>query len=214
MDKKKIKRTIMALVGVAVGGVCVGIFNTALLGADPFTVFVAGIGNLFGKGYGSVYALVTGVFLLFVFLIDRHYIGIATIFNLFGIGTIAELTMNLITEFYHSGPIWVRITMLLFGVTLLSFASSLYFTADLGVSAYDAVALILSERLPVPFRFLRIGTDLICVITGFICGATIGAGTLITAFFMGPFIHWFNIHAAQPILKGKGLRKKVRQTEY
>lgn len=203
MDKKKIRRIVMALIGVALSGVCVGIFNTALLGADPFTVFVTGIGKVFGKGYGSVYAIVTGVFLVMVFIIDKHYIGLATIFNLFGIGTIAEITMNLIAQFYHGGPIWMRVIMLLVGVIVLSFGSSLYFTADLGVSAYDAMALILSKKTPVSFRFCRIGTDLLCVIIGFSFQATIGIGTVITAFFMGPFIHWFNVKVAIPMLEGR-----------
>ena len=200
---RKVKRILMALIGVALGGFCVGIFNLALLGADPFTVFVTGIGNLFGLGYGSVYTAVTGAFLLLVFFIDRHYIGIATIFNLLGIGFIAEITMNLIAPLFEGGQLWIRLGMLLFGLVLLCFGSSLYFTADLGVSAYDAIALILSKKTPVPFRFCRIGTDLICVLIGFVCKATIGVGTVITAFFMGPIIQWFVEHVAQPILNGK-----------
>ena len=200
---RKVKRILMALIGVALGGFCVGIFNLALLGADPFTVFVTGIGNLFGLGYGSVYTAVTGAFLLLVFFIDRHYIGIATIFNLLGIGFIAEITMNLIAPLFEGGQLWIRLGMLLFGLVLLCFGSSLYFTADLGVSAYDAIALILSKKTPVPFRFCRIGTDLICVLIGFVCKATIGVGTVITAFFMGPIIQWFVEHVAQRILNGK-----------
>ncbi len=199
----KTKRLLMALIGVALSGVCVGIFNTALLGADPFTVFVVGIGKLFDLGYGSVYTAVTGAFLLVVFIVDRHYIGIATIFNLFGVGFVAQVTMNFIATFYESGSLVLRLAILLFGILLLCFASSLYFTADLGVSAYDAVALILSKKTPVPFRFCRIGTDLICVVIGFFCHATIGIGTLITAFFMGPVIHLFNEHFSKPFLYGK-----------
>ncbi|MGB4659641.1 MAG: hypothetical protein WBI07_10695 [Mobilitalea sp.] len=200
---KKMKRILMALIGVALSGVCVGIFNLAKLGADPFTVFVVGIGNLFGLGYGSIYAIVTGAFLVLVFLFDKHYIGIATIFNLFGVGYIAEITMNLIARYFTGEVLWQRIVMLLFGIILLCFASSLYFTADLGVSAYDAVALYLAKKTPVPFRFCRIGTDLICVIVGFSCKAIIGVGTVITAFFMGPIIQWFIVHFAKPLLEGR-----------
>ncbi|MDF2943507.1 MAG: hypothetical protein K0S01_2365 [Herbinix sp.] len=200
---KKIKRIVMALFGVGVGGISVGIFNTVLLGADPFTVFVTGIGNLFGLGYGSVYAAVTGVFLVVVFLLDRHYIGIATIFNLFGIGYIAEISTKLIAQYYQEGHLWLRVTMLLFALVLLCFGASLYFTANLGVSAYDAVALMLSKKTPISFRLCRIGTDLICVTIGFAFHATIGVGTVLTAFFMGPVIQWFVDHVAKPILDGK-----------
>lgn len=202
LSKHQIKRLYMAFIGVALSGICVGIFNTALLGADPFTVFVTGSGNLFGLSYGNIYTIVTGVFLLAVFLLDRHYIGIATIFNLFGIGYIAQFTMYLIEQVYQGGgSMPLRLGMFLFGLLLLCFGSSLYFVADLGVSAYDAIALILAKRTPVPFRFCRIGTDTICVIIGFSLHAVIGIGTLITAFFMGPIIQWFVDHFAKPFLE-------------
>lgn len=200
---KKIKRIIMALLGVALCGVCVGIFNEAALGADPFTIFVTGIGKLFGLGYGNIYVIVTGLFLILVFLLDKHYIGIATVFNLFIIGYVAELTMYLIELFYDGGSFMIRFGMLLFSIILLCFASALYFTADLGVSSYDAMAIILSKRTRIQFRLCRIGTDLICVIIGFLCGATVGIGTVITAFFMGPIIQWFKDHITEPFLHGE-----------
>jgi uncharacterized membrane protein YczE len=141
-------------------------------------------------------------------LIDRHYIGLATIFNLFGVGFTAEITMNLIAIFYKEGPLWIRVAMLMFGLVLLCFGSSLYFTADLGVSAYDAMALILSKKTPISFRFCRIGTDLICVSIGFAFHAVIGIGTVITALFMGPVIQWFIVHVSKPFLYGKQIGEK------
>lgn len=88
-------------------------------------------------------------------------------------------------------------------VVILCFASAMYFTADLGVSTYDAVALILEERKVGKFKYLRITTDCICVAIGFVLGAIVGVGTLITAFFMGPLIDFFNVHVARPFLYGK-----------
>jgi uncharacterized membrane protein YczE len=78
--------------------------------------------------------------------------------------------------------------------------SSLYITADLGVSSYDAMSLILSERTKIQFRWCRISTDLVCVIVGFFCHAVLGIGTIITAFFMGPFTQFCNVHISQPLL--------------
>ena len=90
-------------------------------------------------------------------------------------------------------------------------ASALYFTADLGVSTYDAVSLIWSEKQSrVPFRVCRIVCDLVCVLAGtLLCRAggvkisgVVGVGTVITAFFMGPLIDFFNRRVAQPFLNG------------
>ncbi len=81
-------------------------------------------------------------------------------------------------------------------------AASLYFTAALGVSAYDAIALISADRYrALPFKYHRVITDGFCVTIGLIFGATVGIGTLITAFFMGPMIQWFNNHVSEPLLR-------------
>ena len=103
--------------------------------------------------------------------------------------------------------------MLIVAIVIMCLASSLYFTANLGVSTYDAVSLVISEKWnPLPFKYCRIIGDLICVILGVALflmsgqpmsglAAVVGVGTIVTAFFMGPLIAYFNVHVAQPLLK-------------
>lgn len=204
MEKKK--RIVMAFVGVLLSGVCVGILQKSSLGADPFTCFVSAFANLAHSTYSQLYVVVTGVLLIGVFFVERHYIGIATIFNLFGVGMMADLTLNFLNQVFSQPGIGLRVFLMVFGVVLSSLAASLYFTADLGVSAYDAVSLIAANKYKVcSFRICRISTDLICVITGFICSVIIGVGTVITALCMGPIIQWFNTHLSEPLLYGQAL---------
>ena len=85
-------------------------------------------------------------------------------------------------------------------------------TADLGVSTYDAVAIVMAEKWKWgKFKYIRIITDIVCVILGcvlFILAGNpfgkiptiAGIGTIVTAFFMGPLIEFFNVHIARPIL--------------
>lgn len=65
-----------------------------------------------------------------------------------------------------------------------------------------------------PSITVRIITDVVCVVLGvllfLLAGGKIeqiptiaGIGTIITAFFMGPLIEFFNAHIARPFLKGK-----------
>lgn len=202
MEKKK--RILMALLGVMFSGVCVGILQKSSLGADPFTCFVTAFANLAHSTYSQLYVVVTGALLIGVFFVERHYIGIATIFNLFGVGMMADLTRNLLNRMIPEPGMAVRVLLLIAGVIFSSLAASLYFTADLGVSAYDAVSLIAANKYKLcAFRICRITTDLLCVITGFICAVVIGVGTVITALFMGPIIQWFNTHLSEPLLYGK-----------
>ncbi len=97
-----------------------------------------------------------------------------------------------------------RITLLIVCLCIVGFSTSLYFTADMGVSAYDAVALTIADRQKkVPFRVCRIGSDLICCGIGVVCSVVIGPGTVITAFMMGTVIQWFNEHISDKILYGR-----------
>ena len=91
------------------------------------------------------------------------------------------------------------------GIVIMCFSSALYFTADRGVSTYDAVALILSEKKQWKFQICRISSDLFCTIIGFVFGATVGIGTVVTAFFMGPLIAFFNRTVAEPMRYGKNV---------
>ena len=90
--------------------------------------------------------------------------------------------------------------------------SALYMTAALGVSTYDSVAITMADKWRWGrFQYIRIATDLGCVLLGiaaFLIGggrpsgifANVGIGTIITAFFMGPLIEYFNVHIARPML--------------
>ena len=68
---------------------------------------------------------------------------------------------------------------------------------------YDAIPIVISNRSKKPFRFCRIGCDLICVTIGTVCGLLPGLGTLVTAFFMGPLIELFNNKFSRPLLYGR-----------
>ncbi len=206
MEQKK-KRIFMAFVGVCISGFSVGLFRLSLFGTDPFQCFANGIANVvtenFAIGFGTLYTIINLVMLLLIFILDKHYIGIATFINIFGTGYMVELSLYLLGKVIREPGIMTRVILLLLGIVIICFASSLYYTADLGVSTYDAIALILSDKKIAKFQYCRIATDLICVLTGFFLGAIIGVGTLVTAFFMGPLIEFFNIKFARPFLHGK-----------
>ncbi len=201
MDKKW-KRIIMTVIGIVFTGVAVGILKKAALGTDPFTAFVTGCANAVHSTYGVMYPIVIGILLVAVFFIDKHYIGIGTILNLFIIGIVADYSLRLLDFLYEADTLLIRGITLIVAIFVLCFASSLYIAADLGVSSYDAVALIMADKKVAQYRFCRIITDVICVIIGYLLHATdcVGIGTIITAFGMGPIVQFFIKHAAGKIL--------------
>jgi uncharacterized membrane protein YczE len=211
-----VKRILMSIFGVLICGVAVGFFKRAMFGVDPFQSLMSGLDSIIPIDFGTLYVIVNVVMLLFSLIFDRHYIGLATFINLFLIGYIAEFSLNTLKNFFPALGIPGRSVCLIIGILIICVASSFYMTADIGVSTYDAVALIISNTWHIgKFKYVRIVTDVICVILGVALyflsgspvsgiGAVIGAGTIITAFFMGPLVDFFARKLAKPFLYGKG----------
>lgn len=207
------KRVVMSLLGVIICAVSVGIFKIAALGVDPFQSFMAGLDSMVPISFGTLYMITNAVLLLFALIFDRHYIGIATFINLFLLGYITQFTYEFLQTLIVDPSMAVRIICLIVGVIVICFGSALYMTADLGVSTYDAISLIICNTWKKgKFQYVRVISDLVCVILGvslfLIAGGTAGqiptiagAGTIITAFFMGPLIELFNVHIARPLLQ-------------
>ena len=168
LPEKFLPRLIMTVFGVIICAIAVGFFKNSLFGIDPFQSFAQGShARLFsGVTYGIYYMVISFIMLVVVLLLDKHYIGIATILNLFFSGHIVDFADKYIAEAIPDPSLAVRAVMLIVGVVVLCFASSLYMTSDLGVSVYDAIPIIISKRTGKPFKFMRIGCDLICVIIG------------------------------------------------
>ncbi len=212
------RRIMMSLFGVMICAVSVGVFKLAALGVDPFQSLMAGLDALIPIKFGTLYVIVNAVLLIFSIIVDRHNIGIATFINLFLLGYITQFSYDMLQKLFPSPSLLFRSVCLLIGIVVICFGSSLYMTADLGVSTYDAVAIVLSGKWKIgKFKYVRICTDLVCVITGcllFLAAKNpvskipqiAGIGTIITAFFMGPLIEFFNEKFARPLLK-KGLEE-------
>ena len=208
----KSRRIFMSVFGVIICAISVGIFKIAALGVDPFQSLMSGLDKLIPISFGTLYVIVNLVLLSFSIIVDRHNIGIATFINLFLLGYITEFTYSFLQTIFVNPSMITRLICLIIGIVIICFGSAFYMTADLGVSTYDAVAIVLAYKWKVAkFKFCRIATDLVCVISGIIIyligGGTwseiptiVGVGTIITAFFMGPLIELFNDKIARPFL--------------
>ena len=208
----KSRRIFMSLFGVIICAISVGIFKIAALGVDPFQSLTSGLDKLIPISFGTLYDIVNLILLTFSLLVDRHNIGIATFINLFLLGYITEFTYSFLQTIFVNPSMITRLLCLLVGIVIICFGSAFYMTADLGVSTYDAVAIVLAYKWKIAkFKFCRIETDLVCVIAGtviFLIGGgalkdvptIVGIGTIITAFFMGPLIEYFNDKIARPFL--------------
>ncbi|MBQ3667787.1 MAG: hypothetical protein II920_01035 [Clostridia bacterium] len=210
--KTNLRRILMSLGGVMLGAVAVGIFKIAAMGVDPFQSFMSGLDSVIPIPFGTLYMLVNAVLLVFSLVFNRHNIGIATFINLFLLGYVTQFSYELLQKLIVDPSIIVRIVCLLTGIVVICIGSALYMTADLGVSTYDSIAITMAYKWKMgKFKFIRVCTDVVCVILGcalFLLGGgkwskvpeIAGIGTIITAFFMGPLIEFFNQRIARPLL--------------
>lgn len=208
-DPLLLRRIWMAALGILLTGVSIGFFRRSMFGVDPYQCFANGLANVIPIRFGTLYMLVNLVQLAVVFFLDRHYIGISTFLNLFLLGYIVEFSESFLAKLCPDPTLAIRIAFLIVGIVVTCIAAALYYTADLGVSTYDAIPLHISDRKPkllnhvLPFRAVRIISDLICTGIGVALGARAGLGTVITALFMGPLISFFRRTISDPILYGR-----------
>ena len=203
------RRIWMAALGILLTGVSIGFFRRSMFGVDPYQCFANGLANVIPIRFGTLYMLVNLVQLAIVFFLNRRYIGISTLMNLFLLGYIVEFSDATLARLFGELQLPARILFLVIGVVVTCVAAALYYSADLGVSTYDAIPLYIASREPrllgrtLPFKAVRVIADLICTLVGVALGARAGIGTVVTALFMGPLIAFFRRTLSDPLVKEK-----------
>ena len=201
-SKLMAKRIVMAIVGIVITSISVACNKLSGFGVDPFSVLMFGISKTTGFSYQVVFLTSCAILTFIAWKMQRSLLGLATIISLTCSGAIVDTATMFLRHLVGKPGMAMRVFLMVFGLALISISSALYYTANLGVSPYDAQALTLDVKTPVPFRFCRIGTDLICVGIGFLLGGDLGIGTILIAFCMGPFIHICREKISEPILAG------------
>lgn len=204
------RRIITMLLSVIVMGGGVSLFVLGDMGADPFSTINLGISSRLGMGFGAWQALFNAALLVLVLFLDRSMLGLGTIGNMLLVGFSADLFGSLWAMLLPEDmvfPIWARLLLTLGGVAMQIVGCSFYVTSSLGMAPYDCISYIVPNKTKIPFRWWRIFTDFLCVGVGFLCGASVGLGTLIMAFGTGPLLPWCNKHLAAPVLGISDVKK-------
>lgn len=207
-----VRRLIGMFFGVALMSFGVSVFVYSALGADPFTTMNLGISSRIGLSFGTWQAILNVLILIVILFLDRSMIGLGTFANMFLIGFGADLLGNLygmLLPATEELSFWVRLPIMMLGVACQLLGFSFYATSNLGVAPYDCLSFIVPNKTKIPFRWWRISIDAFCVVVGFLCGATVGVGTLLFVAVTGPLLPLCNKYIAAPILKIDKIEKSV-----
>ena len=195
-------RTLKLIWGLFLFALGVVLTIQANIGLAPWDAFSVGVSNITGITYGNV-VILTGVIILIFILLLKEKIGLGTILNTILIGAMSDilLALNIIPVMNN---FFFGLIMLLIGQIVISFGSYFYISQGLGSGPRDSLMIALSKRLPnIPIGGIRGGIEGIALIIGWLLGAKVGIGTIISVFGIGFIIQYtfkllnFNVKAVK-----------------
>lgn len=174
------------VVGLLLCGTGVSLMIVADLGLSPWDVLHQGIAIHTGLGIGTV-AIIVGFVVLLMWVPLKEHLGLGTLFNVLLIG----LTINvLLTVLPDDLPMAVRIAFLVVGTFLFGPGSGLYIGVGMGPGPRDGLMTALAAR-GYSVRLVRTLLEVSVLVGGFALGGSVGVGTLLFAFTIGPNVHFW-----------------------
>jgi uncharacterized membrane protein YczE len=188
MTKLYVEKLARCITGLAFFGFGITLFLRANLGLAPWDIFHKGLSEKFGISIGLVIQGV-GLLLLVLWIPLRQRPGVGTILNAVEIGLVVNLTKPLIGE---PDQLVIRALMVIAGVLVVGIGSALYIGAGLGSGPRDGLMLGLSKRSiagrQISIRVARTAVELTVMVAGIFLGGTVGIGTVIFMFGIGPLV--------------------------
>ena len=188
MTKVHAEKLARCITGLAFFGFGITLFIRANLGLAPWDIFHKGLSEKLDVSIGLVIVGV-GLLLLLLWIPLRQKPGVGTVLNALEIGFVVNLTKPLIGE---PDQLVMRTFMVIAGVLVIALGSALYIGAGLGSGPRDGLMLGLSQRSiggrRISIRVARTTIELTVMIAGLFLGGSIGIGTLIFMFGIGPLV--------------------------
>ena len=179
------RRLTQLFVGLALYGISLAFVLRAGLGLAPWDVLHQGLAQRVGATVGQLVIAVSFLVLL-AWIPLRQRPGFGTIANAVLVGIFVDLTMSVLDDVH----VWVwRVVLLLSGVLLNGLATALYIGASLGPGPRDGLMTGLVRRTGRSVRLVRTLIEVSVLLVGFLLGGTVGVGTLLYAFAIGPIAH-------------------------
>ena len=153
-------------------------------GASPWSVLAQGISNYVDLSIGTITFFISlFVIILWIFLNQKP--GIGTFLNVIIIAVMIDVCIN-----YVSTPesFELKIFLAIFAVIITGIGSGIYLIANLGPGPRDGLMTGLQKKTNFPIASVRAFLEISVVTIGWYLGGTVGIGTLLFAFGIGPCV--------------------------
>jgi len=182
--KPKISTLFFLCFGLTLFGLGEGLLIISLTGASPWTVLAQGISLNLGFSIGII-TLILSIAVLFFWIFLNQKPGIGTILN----ALIIALMIDLCIKFVPNPENFVsQISLAFMAVFLVGLGGGIYLVANLGPGPRDGLMVGLQQKTNFPIAVVRVSLEIFVVSIGWYLGGTVGIGTLLFAFGIGPAV--------------------------
>ncbi len=170
--------------GLTLFGLGEGLLIVSFTGASPWSVLAQGISLNVDFSIGTITLFVSiGVLILWIPLKQKP--GIGTILNALIIAIMIDVCIKFVPtpENYIS-----QILLAVVAVLTVGLGGGIYLVANLGPGPRDGLMIGLQEISNLPIAVVRAFLEISVVAVGWYLGGTVGIGTLLFAFGIGPAV--------------------------
>ena len=182
--KPKLSTLFFLCFGLTLFGIGEGLLIVSFTGASPWSVLAQGISLNVDYSIGVItFFLSIAVLFFWIFLNQKP--GIGTILNALIVAIMIDVCINFVStpDNYLSQIILAAIAVLIVGL-----GGGIYLVANLGAGPRDGLMIGLQQKTNFPIAVVRTFLEVTVVSIGWYLGGTVGIGTLLFAFGIGPAV--------------------------
>jgi len=182
--KPKISTFFFLCFGLTLFGLGEGLLIVSVAGASPWSVLAQGIYLNVGFSIGMITILIS-IAVLILWLPLNQKPGLGTILNALIIGLMIDICIKFVPtpENYIS-----QLFLALAAVLIVGLGGGIYLVANLGAGPRDGLMIGLQKKTNLPIAVVRAFLEITVMSIGWYLGGTVGVGTLLFAFGIGPAV--------------------------
>ena len=170
--------------GLSLFGLGEGLLIVSFTGASPWSVLAQGISLNVNLSIGTITLLISiAVLILWIPLGQKP--GMGTIFNALIIAIMIDLCIKYVPT--PSNYIY-QLLLAVISVIMVGIGGGIYLVSNLGAGPRDGLMIGLQKLTNFPIAVVRGTLEISVVSTGWYLGGTVGVGTLLFAFGIGPCV--------------------------